>query len=296
MTEHHRAEYVQYVGEGRISVSEYAEILRPHLLKVMGISLVVGVATLLYLFTKPNMYRSSATITPVVEEKQNPALGAIASFGIAVGGPTKLEDLEALFKSNDLTVRVFQNHNLWPVLLQHRFDSQTGKMKTGWRARLFGKVEPKAPSDWDAIRSAEANFVASANKKTGNMVVTFETRSPVESARIVGYYLEEAKDRLQEEALERASKNKKFIQEQIGKTVDALTRDRLYALYGQEVEKEMMARNREQFGFRVIDSPRVPDTKSRPSRLRISLLAFAITWFIASFFYVLKAKNRKPMP
>jgi hypothetical protein len=49
--------------------------------------------------------------------------------------------------------------------------------------------------------------------------------------------------------------NKKFIEEQIGKTVDALNRDRLYSLLGQEVEWEMMARNREQFGFRIIDVP-----------------------------------------
>lgn len=49
--------------------------------------------------------------------------------------------------------------------------------------------------------------------------------------------------------------SKKFIEEQIGKTVDALNHDRLYSLLSQEVEREMMARNREQFGFRVIDSP-----------------------------------------
>ena len=75
------------------------------------------------------------------------------------------------------------------------------------------------------------------------------------------YYLDEGKSRLQEEAFDRAIKNKKFIEEQIGKTVDALTRDRLYSLYGQEVEREMMARNREQFGFRVVDARRVPDQK-----------------------------------
>jgi hypothetical protein len=55
--------------------------------------------------------------------------------------------------------------------------------------------------------------------------------------------------------------NKKFIEEQIGKTVDALNRDRLYSLLGQEVEREMMARNREQFGFRIIDVPRIPASK-----------------------------------
>jgi len=37
-------------------------------------------------------------------------------------------------------------------------------------------------------------------------------------------------------------------------------------LYGQEVEREMMGRNREQFGFRVVDAPRVPDRKSGPER------------------------------
>ena len=42
------------------------------------------------------------------------------------------------------------------------------------------------------------------------------------------YYLEEAKSRLQEEAFERAVRNKRFIEDQIGRTVDPLTRDRLY--------------------------------------------------------------------
>jgi hypothetical protein len=67
--------------------------------------------------------------------------------------------------------------------------------------------------------------------------------------------------------------NKKFIEEQIGKMVDALTRDRLNSLYGQEVEREMMARNREQFGFRIIDSPRIADRKSRPQRAKTAVLA-----------------------
>jgi len=106
----------------------------------------------------------------------------------------------------------------------------------------------------------------------------------------VKYYLDEGKSRLQEEALDRAGKNKKFIEEQIGKTVDALTRDRLYSLYGLEVEREMMARNREQFGFRVIDAPRVPDRRSKPSRgltalvgILFSGFAFIVYLFIAKW-------------
>jgi LPS O-antigen subunit length determinant protein (WzzB/FepE family) len=104
----------------------------------------------------------------------------------------------------------------------------------------------------------------------------------------VKYYLDEGKSRLQEEALDRAVKNKKFIEEQIGKTVDALTRDRLYSLYGQEVEREMMARNREQYGFRVIDTPRVPDRKFKPRRFLVVILTAVISFFAVWFFFIVR--------
>jgi len=124
--------------------------------------------------------------------------------------------------------------------------------------------------------------------------VSFESPSAEGSANIVKYYLEEGKSRLQEEALDRAVKNKKFIEEQIGKTIDALTRDRLYSLYGQEVEREMLGRNREQFGFRVIDFPRVPDRKSRPTRSRSAILA-AFGGLIAACGYHLSRRRTPAM-
>jgi uncharacterized protein involved in exopolysaccharide biosynthesis len=84
--------------------------------------------------------------------------------------------------------------------------------------------------------------------------------------------------------------NKKFIEEQIGKTVDALTRDRLNSLYGQEVEREMMARNREQFGFRVIDAPRIPDRKFKPRRGLGAIAAAILTFFIGCVFFIVRNK------
>jgi uncharacterized protein involved in exopolysaccharide biosynthesis len=196
-----------------------------------------------------------------------------------------VEDLETLFKSNDLTVRVFRKYNLWPFVLPDKFDSATGKMKFGWTDRLFGGEKgPRVPGDWDAIRAAKDRLRVFVNNKTGTVSVSFESLSAEGSANIVKYYLDEGKSRLQEEAFDRASKNKKFIEEQIGKTVDALTRDRLYMLYGQEVEREMMARNREQFGFRVVDAPRLPDRKFKPRRF-VGLIMSAFLSFFAGWVY-----------
>lgn len=281
--------------EDEISLGEYLAILRPHWWKILGLSLAMGLITLGYMFTKPNLYQATAVITPAAEEKKAiPALGALASFGIEIGGPTKVEDLEALFRSNDLTVRVFRKNDLWPVVFPKRYEPKSGKLKACWADRIFRGVDAlKTPGDWDAIRSAEDGLNVFVNRKMGTLSVSFESPSPEGSANIVRHYLEEGKSRLQEEALGRATMNKKFIEEQIGKTVDALTRDRFYSLYGQEVEKEMLARNREQFGFRVVDSPRVPDRKSQPHRgLGATLVAFLV--FLAGcVFIIVRGIGRK---
>ena len=280
--------------EDGIDLGEYFAILRKNGWKIVLFSLAVGLVTLLVMFQLPDIYQAIAVLTPAVDEKRpNPALGLLASFGIDVGSPTKVEDLETLFKSNDLTVRVFRKYNLWPVVLPDKFDSATGKMKFCWTDRLLGREKgPMAPGDWDAIRAAKDRLKVFVNKKAGTVSVSFESPFAGGSANIVKYYLDEGKSRLQEEALDRAGKNKKFIEEQIGKTVDALTRDRLYSLYGQEVEREMMARNREQFGFRVVDAPRVPDRKSSPHRVQIALFAMILSSIFSSPIFLHFARRR----
>jgi len=277
-----------------IDLGIYFAILRKVWWKVALLSLAVGVVTLIVMFRLPNVYQATAVITPSIDEKkQNPALGALASFGVTIGGPSSVEDLDSLFRSNDLAVRVFRKYNLWPIVLADRFDPATGMVKPAWTDRIFGDEKgPKPPGDWDAIRAAKDRLKVLVNKKAGTVSVSFESLSADGSANIVKYFLDEGKSRLQEEALDRAMNNKKFIEEQTRKTPDALTRDRLYSLYGQEVEKEMMARNRGQFGFRVIDSPRVPDRKSGPGRLSAALLGFVVCLLIASIVIGIRAQKK----
>jgi len=291
--ESRRVEYVERAEEEGADLGEYFTILRPNVWKVFLLSLAVGVATLLYMFTKPNIYQATAVITPEKDEKkQNSALGAFASLGVDIGGVASSNDLEMIFKSNDLTVRVFRKYNLWPVIARDQIDPVTGKKKVSWMASLLGgEKEPKPPGDWDAIRAAKISYKVVMDRKSGAVTISFQTRSAERAATILKYYLEEGKSRLQEEALDRAMQNKKFIQEQIGKTVDALTRDRLFSLYGQEVEREMMARNREQFGFKVIDAPRVPDRKIKPKRAFNAIFATMLSFAIGCVFFIARTKR-----
>jgi len=281
--------------EDVIDLGVYFAILRKVWWKISLFSMGVGILTLVVMLQMRNVYQSKATITPVVDEgKQGPslAMGALSSLGLG-GGPTKVEDLEALFRSNDLTARVFRKYAHWAIVLGDRYDSSKGTLTPTLFDRLSGNEKgDRPPGDWDAIREAKKRLKIYTNKKAGILVISIESHSAEGSANMVRHYLEEAKDRLQEEAFERASRNKKFIEEQISRTVDPVTRDRLYSLYGQEVEREMMARNREQFGFKIIDTPRVPDRKAGPHRALISLLAAVLSFVVSPIFLAVWWRRR----
>jgi len=266
---------------------------------IAGVSLAAGIATLLFMFTKPNMYSAQATIAPALNEGMSQANRAafFSMMGFPAGETAGALDLEALLKSDDLAVRVFGRHEFWPVLYPKTYDPATKRFRSGrsFLGGLFGggkKADPEVPGEWDAIRAARGGLTVSLNRRTGTITVAFESRSPEGSAEIVRAFLEEAKNRLQEEALERARKNKKFIEEQIARTVDALTRERLYTLYGYETEREMLAHNREQFAFRVIDPPRVPDRKSRPARGRAAVLATLLAAAVCSLVFAVREGRR----
>ena len=248
-------------------------VLRANWLRILGPALAVGVGALLLLFLIPNYYRARAVLSPTGEDsKQGAALGALASIGLPVGGASRIEDLESLIRSHDLTVQIFGRNDTWGDTLGSKYDPASKTLRPGLPFRLWKTGTP--PTDWDAIRYADEALLTGLNRKAGTLTITFEALSPESSARILALYLEAAKTRMQQEALDRAAKNKAFLEAQLAKTSDPLSRDRLFSTLGQEIDKEMMAHNREQFGFRVIDAPRVPDRKAGPAR---SPVAVALT-------------------
>lgn len=281
---------------GTIDAGGYFRILWRRKWAILGTSLVVAAATLGFLILCPDIYLSSAIIRPETSDKERSsgALGVLATSGLQIGGPSKAEEVEVLLKSDDLTIRVFRRHDPWPFVLLDEYDPATRQRRAGAIDTITRREQRRALGDWDAIRAARERMRVSLDKRTGTLKISFESRSAEGAARMVGYYLEEAKGRIQEEAFERARRNKEFLQSQISKTLDPMTRERLYTLYGQEVEREMLARNREQFGFTVVDSPKVPDRKFRPQRSKISALAGIVGFFASWTFFSVRRSAKSP--
>ena len=284
---------MRYAEDG-IDLGEYLSILRRNGWKIVLFSLAVGLVTLLVMFLLPNIYQATAVLTPHWRKRgRTPPWGSLPRSAYDIGSPSKVEDLETLFQSNDLTARVFRKYNLWPIVLPDKFDPGDGEdeASVGRTVYSVARRDRGRPATGTPSESRRIACVFPPTRRPARFPSPSNLRPRKVPPNIVKYYLDEGKSRLQEEALDRAVKNKKFIEEQIGKTVDALTRDRLYSLYGQEVEREMMARNREQFGFRVVDSPRVSDRKLKPHRVRTSIASAVISFFVLCFYLGLKKRR-----
>jgi uncharacterized protein involved in exopolysaccharide biosynthesis len=292
--DHGETKSVTQEQETPIDLTPYFRILRAEKGKIVLFSLGVGILTLLYMFTKPNTYRATAVIKPdrMESNRGGSSFGALASFGLPFGSPSRVEDLEVLLKSEDLAIRMFRKNDLWPILLPDSYDPVTKAPKKSWLGRLFGGGgKARTFSDWEAVRAVRGRMKVTSERKTGVINISFESRSAEGSATILRTYLDEAKSRLQDEALSRANNNKEFIQGQIAQTIDPLTRERLFGLYGQEVEREMLARNREQFGFTIIDSPKAPDQKAGPQRSRSAMKAAILAFFAGCGYFVFRRKQ-----
>jgi hypothetical protein len=83
--------------------------------------------------------------------------------------------------------------------------------------------------------------------------------------------------------------HKRHRKKRIGKVVHAIRNMARYGTASMGPQHQMIARSREPFRFRVIDSPRVPDRKSKPGRGVGALMA---SLFLVCNFYLFGCEGK----
>jgi uncharacterized protein involved in exopolysaccharide biosynthesis len=118
------------------------------------------------------------------------------------------------------------------------------------------------------------------------------------AAKIAEYFLTTLTDHMSGEARRVATINQKYLEEQLQRTADPLIKQKIYNLIAQQLETSMMAEVKENFAFKVIDPPMVPDKNIKPKRIQIALLSFFVSIIMGVFLaflmeYLEKAKSKE---
>ena len=254
--------------EDEINILDLLKVILKHkgMIIYTVITCVVGTAIVSLLMTK--IYESKAVITPVEAPAAQSGMAAIAAqFGVMTPQSSNVSEIVGLLKSNILMQRVLEKGNFYDIF----FD----------KSDLKGKTENERT--WKGIRLLKEGVLKVTENKKDNIInISAQYKDPVIAQRIVSITLTELTERMTAEAKRVAEANKVHLDSQMSTTADPFVRQKIYALIAQQIETAMMAAAKENFAFKVIDPPMVPDRKVKPKRAVMVLLAFVISLVIGA--------------
>ena len=166
------------------------------------------------------------------------------------------------------------------------------------KVALKKEEEEGVPAIWDGLRALDNMVRVNDNIKNNTIVISVDFYDPVEAAAMVEHFLTTLNSHMSEEAKRVANTNRKYLEDQLKNTSDPLIKQKIYNLIAHQVETSMMAEVKENFAFKVLDPPMVPDRKIKPKRALMVMLSFLLSLFagiLIAFFLenIERAKDRE---
>jgi len=294
--------------DDEVNLLDYWRVIwkRRRLVAVVVIVAVFATAAVSLFIT--NIYQARAVIIPVAAKEGGGSAGLAQQFGgvpgIAMPGSASASEIVNLLKSNILREKIVRQYKLLPILFYEQWDAEkktwkkeegiqlnplvyVSKLTRGFTTSEAEKRRPKkeegVPDEWDALRLFDDIVKVNHNIKESTITLSVDFYDPDMAAKLVEYFLSTLIDHMSSEAKRVAMTNRKYLQEQLGATTDPFIKQKTYNLIAQQIETAMMAEVKENFAFKVIDPPMVPDKKIKPKRAQMVMLAFVAALFLGIF-------------
>lgn len=275
----------EYSGQ-ELNLLDYWRVIWKRKIFIVAVVLITVLATAVHSLYIKDIYQATAIIAPVSDEKSSGGLAILSQQfgglpGISLPSSVSTSEIINLLKSNMIREKILEKYNLLPVLFPE-----------GWNKENI-KQGSKIPTTWDGLRRLKAIIAINNNIKENTISVSAEFNNPEMTAKLVNYLLTTLAEHMGSEAKRAALTKRRYLEEQLRSTSDPLIRQKIYNLISQQVETAMMSEMKEDFVFKVLDPPRVPDRRIRPERRQRVLLSFAVSLFIGIFlaFFLEYIKN-----
>ena len=278
----------QYDDE--IDLRELFSVLWAGKVKIIAITAVFAVASVIYALSVPNQYKATALLAPAQSGGGGLSgalgqLGGLASLaGVSIGGGESSESqiaqeimkswsfVEGFIADNDLAVEVYAAEG-WSKgsnelqINQDAYDSEGSE----WLIEdEFGVVGP--PSSWQLFKAFSGRVAVSEDKKSGLVSVSIEYYSPQIAKQWLDLYISAINKHMQARQVEKVSNNISYLEAQIGKTSIAEMREVFYTIIEEQTKNKMVAEASPDYAFVAVSPSMVPEEKSQPKRALICIL------------------------
>lgn len=280
--------------QGELSLLECWRVVRKRAALVAAFAVAGTVAAAAASLLMTEVYRAGAVIVPVSHgEREGGGLSFLTEqlgglSGLSLPGSGSASEITSLLNSNILREKVIKRYDLLPVLFSTRWDENKGRWKDpGWtlsdlspvgllRGVFYsGGVEDEAPTMWDGIRRLADATTVVPSAKDNTITFNVDFPDPEAAERIATYLLDTLTEHMSGESKRVAEANRRYLEAQLSAVADPIIRQKIYNMMAKQIEISTMSEVKENFAFKVIDPPRVPDQRVWPRRTGFVLIGLA---------------------
>ena len=268
--------WIEQSGDDRFTL--FVAMLGRHW-RLFAAVIVFCVSTALLLaFLLPSYWRVDITVMPAstgnnvnVSSALAGGLAGLSGIGALLGRPANNQDeAVAILRSRELFDTYATQNNLLPLLYASKWIAAAGR----WDV---------SPSNVPTLRQAFKLFDRKIrdidlDRRTGILTLSITWKDREQAARWAAGLIALTNSQLRQRALADAEHNMGYLSEQMRKAggesaQNALT-GALASSYERELQNYMSAQGQQNFAFRIIDPPTIPDERERvfPSRILFALL------------------------
>ena len=278
----------QYDDE--IDLRELFMVLWAGKIKIIVITAVFAVASVVYVLSVPNQYKATALLAPAQSSGSGLSgalgqLGGLASLaGVSIGGGESSEAqiaqeimkswnfIEGFIADNDLAVELFAAEG-WSKgsnelqISNDIYDTQNKQWLIEDEAGVAGP-----PSSWNLFKAFSERLAVSEDKKSGLVSVSIEYYSPQIAKQWLDMYVSTVNAHMQKRKVAEVTNNINYLQAQIEKTSIAEMREVFYTIIEEQTKNKMVAEASPEYAFVAVSPSMVPEEKSQPKRALICIL------------------------
>tara|TARA_B100001059_G_C17800263_1_gene565720 strand:+ start:110 stop:958 length:849 start_codon:yes stop_codon:yes gene_type:complete len=226
-----------------------------------------------------SVFMSSVTLEPkksIDSSNQNKSFNSLGASGLAssfFGGIDKSSDVS-------LALEVLKSRDFFESLLS--VDNFKNEINNPIKTNYFGTYQFNSSDEMQQFDNMHARFINehlsfTQQEKTGFVTIRISHYDKIVAKKWLDLVIEKLNKEIKELRLNESKKILNFLQKQISLQSLPEIRSSLAGLITNEIRTIGLSSIDDDFVFKVIDKPRVPDNRSRPSR-SINV----IVWFLFS--------------
>lgn len=263
-----------------------------------------------YALYLPNIYQSKSLLAPTDQQESLSSklssyknLAGLAGVNLPGTGTTKTNEAIERIRSfkffseqflplikleNLMALKKWVPENNSLVYDESLFDVKQSK----WIRDVKYPLKVK-PSEQEAFLTYQEILAISVDDETGFVSISMDHMSPVIAKKWLDIIIMNINTNMRELDKEKAKNSINFLNESSGSTSVQSIKIAIAALLEEQMQTLMLASSDEDYIFKVIDAPIVPEIKSSPSRAIICIIITMLGGFLSLLIVLIQSYYKK---